>query len=216
MKLLRRHGSRWTRRRRAGHRLHREMDSPAGSDGPMLGLIMEYDALRGTQGAFHGDQHTPRARGAAAALALKEYFESAKLKGACGFTARLPRKWPARQEHHARCGRSSRARRSWCGVTPRARAVPRRVRHLLPQHQRGEIRLYRPAVAPASSWNGRNALEAAGTLRRCGWTAIEYPARGLDPGRDSRVVAPNVVPDRAVVDYYVRYPTASTSSTSRR
>ncbi len=31
--------------------------SPAGAGGPTLGLIAEYDALRGTQGDFHGDQH---------------------------------------------------------------------------------------------------------------------------------------------------------------
>ena len=27
--------------------------------GPTLGIILEYDALRGTKGAFHGDQHNP-------------------------------------------------------------------------------------------------------------------------------------------------------------
>ncbi|MDP2958704.1 MAG: hypothetical protein Q8N53_19925 [Longimicrobiales bacterium] len=32
--------------------------SPAGTAGPTLGLIGEYDALRGTQGNFHGDQPT--------------------------------------------------------------------------------------------------------------------------------------------------------------
>jgi len=31
--------------------------SPAGAGGPTLGLIAEYDALRGTQSDFHGDQH---------------------------------------------------------------------------------------------------------------------------------------------------------------
>src|SRR5256886_671131 len=31
--------------------------SPAGATGPTLGLIAEYDALRGTQGDFHRDQH---------------------------------------------------------------------------------------------------------------------------------------------------------------
>ena len=31
--------------------------SPAGSDGAVLGLIGEYDALRDIDGPFHGDQH---------------------------------------------------------------------------------------------------------------------------------------------------------------
>ena len=29
-----------------------------GTPGPNLGVILEYDALRGTKGAFHGDQHS--------------------------------------------------------------------------------------------------------------------------------------------------------------
>ena len=37
-------------------------DSPAGTGGPTLGIIVEYDALRGTKEAFHGCQHNARAR----------------------------------------------------------------------------------------------------------------------------------------------------------
>ena len=49
--------------------------SPAGAGGPTLGLIAEYDALRGTQGDFHGDQHNAQSPVAfAAARALKEYM----------------------------------------------------------------------------------------------------------------------------------------------
>ena len=41
----------------------------------MLGLIAEYDALRDTEGPFHGDQHNAQSPVAfAAALALKEYL----------------------------------------------------------------------------------------------------------------------------------------------
>ena len=29
-----------------------------GTPSPYLGVILEYDALRGTKGAFHGDQHS--------------------------------------------------------------------------------------------------------------------------------------------------------------
>jgi len=49
--------------------------SPGGANGPTLGLIAEYDALRGTQGDFHGDQHNAQSPVAfAAARALKEYM----------------------------------------------------------------------------------------------------------------------------------------------
>src|SRR4029077_21090484 len=57
-------------------------DPPAGTNGPTLGLIGEYDALRGTQGAFHGDQHNAQTPVAiAAAKALAEYMTEAKGRG---------------------------------------------------------------------------------------------------------------------------------------
>ncbi|HEX3867003.1 MAG TPA: hypothetical protein VHV78_09630, partial [Gemmatimonadaceae bacterium] len=44
-----------------------------GSGAPHLGVIVEYDALRGTQGAFHGDQHSTQGPiGIAAAIAVAE------------------------------------------------------------------------------------------------------------------------------------------------
>src|SRR5215470_15155620 len=49
---------------------------------PGLGIILEYDALRGTKGAFHGDQHSAQGPvGIAAAIAIAEYLERAKLPG---------------------------------------------------------------------------------------------------------------------------------------
>src|SRR5450759_4059197 len=42
---------------------------------PTLGVIVEYDALRGTKGAFHGDQHSAQGPvGMAAAIAMSEYL----------------------------------------------------------------------------------------------------------------------------------------------
>ena len=42
---------------------------------PTLGIIVEYDALRGTKGAFHGDQHSAQGPvGIAAAVAIAEYL----------------------------------------------------------------------------------------------------------------------------------------------
>src|SRR2546428_5340757 len=56
--------------------------SPAGASGPTLGLIAEYDALRGTQGDFHGDQHNAQSPVAfAAARALLEYMTQARVPG---------------------------------------------------------------------------------------------------------------------------------------
>src|SRR6267142_5500519 len=41
---------------------------------PVLGVILEYDALRGTKGAFHGDQHSAQGpAGLAAAIAMSEF-----------------------------------------------------------------------------------------------------------------------------------------------
>ena len=43
----------------------------------MLGVILEYDALRGTKGAFHGDQHSAQGPvGMAAAIAMAEYLDA--------------------------------------------------------------------------------------------------------------------------------------------
>jgi metal-dependent amidase/aminoacylase/carboxypeptidase family protein len=59
-----------------------------------------------------------------------------------------------------------------------------------------------------SSWNGRNALEAAVQFYsgvdhlRSTWRQ-EHSVQGVIPEGGA---APNVVPDRAVVDYFIRYP----------
>ena len=56
--------------------------SPAGASGPTLGLIAEYDALRGTQGDFHGDQHNAQSPVAfAAARGLMDYMSQARVPG---------------------------------------------------------------------------------------------------------------------------------------
>ncbi|MGB6875095.1 MAG: hypothetical protein WBD87_03580, partial [Candidatus Acidiferrales bacterium] len=46
-----------------------------GTPGPNLGVILEYDALRGTKGPFHGDQHSAQGPvGMAAAVAMAEFL----------------------------------------------------------------------------------------------------------------------------------------------
>ena len=53
-----------------------------GTAGPNLGVILEYDALRGTKGAFHGDQHSTQGPiGIAAAVAVAEFLTRTKTPG---------------------------------------------------------------------------------------------------------------------------------------
>ncbi len=56
--------------------------SPAGEDGPTLGIIVEYDALRGTEDPFHGCQHNAQSPvGFAVARALAEHMEREGVPG---------------------------------------------------------------------------------------------------------------------------------------
>src|SRR5947207_15360731 len=49
---------------------------------PTLGIIVEYDALRGTKGPFHGDQHSAQGPvGLAAAIAVSEYLARTRTSG---------------------------------------------------------------------------------------------------------------------------------------
>jgi amidohydrolase len=185
--------------------------SPAGANGPTLGLIAEYDALRGTQGDFHGDQHNAQSPVAlAAARALTEHMTRARLPGRV-----IVYGTPAEE------------------VDPPAKfilwkaGVFKGADILVRSHSSTETRRDRPGFGvccldidavkytftgrPAhqlASWNGRNALEAAVQF----YSAVDHLRSTWRP--DARVqgvipeggVAPNVVPDRAVVDYFIRFP----------
>src|SRR5438094_4147778 len=53
-----------------------------GTPGPNLGVILEYDALRGTTRDFHGDQHSAQGPvGMAAAVAVAEFLTRSKTPG---------------------------------------------------------------------------------------------------------------------------------------
>ena len=186
-------------------------DSPAGVNGPTLGIIVEYDALRGTTGAFHGCQHNAQSPvGFAAGIALMELMQQKRLPGRIriygtpaeemGPPAKVTL-WQAGvfegadilvRSHGA--GETSRNRAGF-GVCCLNINMVRYVYEGRPAHQR-------------SSWNGRNALSAAVQF----YTAVDHLRPSLRP--ESVIqgvipeggVAPNVVPDRAVVDYYIRYP----------
>jgi amidohydrolase len=187
--------------------------SPAGAGGPILGLIGEYDALRGTQGDFHGDQHNAQSPVAiAAARALAEHMTRKNVPGRIVIYGT-----PAEE------------------VDPPAKRIMRDAGVfegadiLVRSHSTSETRRDRPGFGvcclnidavkyvfsgqPAhqlASWNGRNALEAAVQFYssvdhlRSSWRP-EHRVQGVIPEGG---VAPNVVPDRAVVDYFIRYPDA--------
>lgn len=185
--------------------------SPAGATGPTLGLIAEYDALRGTQGDFHGDQHNAQSPVAlAAARALTEYMAAARAPGRL-----IVYGTPAEE------------------TDPPAKfilwkaGVFKGADLLVRSHSTTETRRDRPGFGvcclnidavkytftgrPAhqlASWNGRNALEAAVQF----YSAVDHLRSTWRP--DHRVqgvipeggVAPNVVPDHTVVDYFIRFP----------
>lgn len=185
--------------------------SPAGANGPTLGLIGEYDALRGTQGDFHGDQHNAQTPVAiAAALALRDYMTEKRVPGRIAIYGTPaeevgpPAKTTMWQAGVFR-GADILMRSHSSTATTRARAgfgvccldinMAKYVFKGRPSHQ-------------MSSWNGRNALEAAVMF----YTAVDRLRSSLRPEAviqgtiPEGGIAPNVVPDRAVVDYYLRYP----------
>ena len=187
-------------------------ESPAGANGPTLGLIGEYDALRGTLGDFHGDQHNAQTPVAiAAARAIMELMTERRIPGRIRIfgtpaeevgpptkttmqTAGVFRGTDILVRSHGSGGNTRRARAGF-GVCCLNINEVKYVFKGRPAHQ-------------LQSWNGRNALEAAVMF----YTAVDRLRSSLRPETSIQGVipeggiAPNVVPDRAVVDYYLRYP----------
>src|SRR5437762_2511806 len=132
--------------------------------GPNLGVIVEYDALRGTRGPFHGDQHSAQGPvGLAAAVAVAEYLTrtrtpgSVTVFGAPGEEMMPPNAKTEMHLAHAFDGMDILVRSHASSVTSR------------PAPGFGTCCLnivgakYTFSGAPAhqlQSWNGRNALEA--------------------------------------------------------
>lgn len=185
--------------------------SPAGPDGPTLGVILEYDALRGSTGAFHGDQHNAQGPVAiAAAVAVQELMAEEGMPGrvmAFGTPAEEVPPPPKATMYRAGVfdpadvlvrshgGRgTSRSRPGFGSCCLNIDAVQYTF-HGRPAHQR-------------QSWHGRNALTAAVEL----YTGVDHMRSNWRPEASIQATipeggtAPNVVPERAVVDYYVRYP----------
>ena len=180
--------------------------------GPVLGIIVEYDALRGTNGDFHGDQHSSQGPvGLAAAQAIAEWLVASKTPGqvvVIGTPAEEMMPPPAKTVMHeqhvfdaldiaVRSHSNLASSRAAAGFGSCCLNIDG-VRYTFggaPAHQ-------------MTPWDGRNAL-----------TAVRHLFDNIDALRgtfrpETRIQgiiteggkAPNVVPDRAVADFYVRYP----------
>jgi amidohydrolase len=179
---------------------------------PHMGVILEYDALRGTKGAFHGDQHSAQGPvGIAVAVAMSEYLTKARLPGSItvfgtpGEEMMPPNAKTEMHLAHAFDGMD---------VIVRSHASAQTSR---PAYGFGTCCLnidgvkYTFSGAPAhqmTSWNGRNALEAVIHL----FNNIDAVRSSIRP--EARIqgiiteggAAPNVTPDRTAADFYIRYP----------
>ncbi len=193
-----------------------------GKVSPNLGVIVEYDALRGTKGAFHGDQHSAQGPvGLAAAVAVTEYLERSKTPGTVtvyGTPAEEMMPPPSKTVMHQA------AVFNGADVIVRSHSSLATAR---PAPGFGTCCLNIDGVryifsgAPAHQmmpWNGRNALEAVIQLfnhvnsLRLVWRPETRVQGIISEGG----VAPNVVPDRAVADFYIRYPDAAYLAQVRR
>jgi amidohydrolase len=179
---------------------------------PTLGVILEYDALRGTKGAFHGDQHSAQGPiGIAAAVAMAEYLTSAHAAGSVvvygtpGEEMMPPNAKTVMHQAHVFDGADIIVRSHSSAATSR------------PAPGFGTCCLnidgvkYTFSGAPAhqmTSWNGRNALEGVIHL----FENIDSVRSSIRP--EARIqgiiteggAAPNVTPDRTAADFYIRYP----------
>jgi amidohydrolase len=182
------------------------------NSGPNLGVILEYDALRGTKGPFHGDQHSTQGPiGMAAAIAIAEYLDANKLPGTVtvfgtpGEEMMPPVAKTVMFDAGVFRGMDVLIRSHSTSATTR------------PAPGFGTCCLnidgvkYTFSGAPAhqmTPWAGRNALEAVIHL----FNNIDSVRSTIRPeARIQGVIteggaAPNVVPDRTVADFYIRYP----------
>lgn len=182
--------------------------------GPNLGIILEYDALRGTVRAFHGDQHSTQGPiGIAVAVAMAEFLTRTKTPGSVvvfgtpGEEMMPPNAKTVMFEAGVFNGMD---------ILIRSHAVSATTR---PAPGFGTCCMnidgvkYTFSGAPAhqlQAWNGRNALEAVVHL----FENIDSVRSNIRPeARIQGVIleggaAPNVVPDRTVADFYIRYPDA--------
>ncbi|MEZ5293738.1 MAG: peptidase dimerization domain-containing protein [Vicinamibacterales bacterium] len=179
---------------------------------PNLGVIVEYDALRGTQGAFHGDQHCAQGPvGIAAAIAVAEFLAAEHLPGTVTVFGT-----PAEELLEPSAKTVMHKANVFHGMDVIVRSHASTVTSR-PAPGFGTCCLnidgvkYTFSGAPAhqmTAWNGRNALTAVIKL----FDNIDGVRSNIRP--EARIqgiiteggAAPNVVPDRTQADFYIRYP----------
>src|SRR5262245_49027048 len=179
---------------------------------PNLGIIVEYDALRGTAGPFHGDQHSAQGPvGLAVAVAIAEFLTKSHIPGSVtvfgtpGEEMMPPNAKTDMHLAHVFDGMDVIVRSHSSSQTSR------------PAPGFGTCCMnidgvkYTFSGAPAhqlTSWNGRNALEGVIHL----FNNIDAVRSSIRPeARIQGVIteggaAPNVTPDRTAADFYIRYP----------
>jgi amidohydrolase len=180
---------------------------------PNLGVILEYDALRGTKGAFHGDQHSTQGPiGMAAAIAMAEWLDRAHAQGSVVvFGTPAEEMFPPAKTMMFQAGAFKDM-----DVIVRSHSSSATSR---PAPGFGSCCLNIDAVkyifsgAPAhqmTPWAGRNALEGVIALFNNidGIRMVLRPEARVQGVIPEGGAAPNVVPDRAVGDFYIRYPDA--------
>ena len=183
-----------------------------GTPGPNLGVILEYDALRGTTRDFHGDQHSAQGPvGMAAAVAVAEFLSSSKTPGTVTVYGTPAEEVGAPE---------AKTTMYEAGVFKGADVLVRS--HSSTGTQRSaagfgsccmniDVVHYTFAGAPAhqlQAWEGRDALLGVIEL----FNHIDALRKNVRPeARIQGIIteggrAPNVVPDRAAAEVWIRYP----------
>jgi amidohydrolase len=179
---------------------------------PNLGVILEYDALRGTTRPFHGDQHSTQGPiGMAAAIAIAEALDRTHAPGSVTVIGTPGEEM---MPPNAKTDMFKAGVFNGIDILVRSHSVNTTSR-AAPGFGTCCLNIdgvkYTFSGAPAhqmTPWAGRNALEAVIHL----FNNIDAIRSSLRP--EARVqgviteggAAPNVVPDRAVADFYIRYP----------
>ena len=183
-----------------------------GTPGPNLGVIVEYDALRGTSRDFHGDQHSAQGPvGIAAAVAVAEFLASSKTPGTVTVYGT-----PAEEL----ASPAAKTVMYNAGVFNGADVLVRSHSSTATQApgpgfgsccMNINVMHYVFSGAPAhqlQAWDGRDALMGVVEL----FNHIDGLRKTMRPETKIQGIiteggkAPNVVPDRAAAEFWIRYP----------
>jgi amidohydrolase len=183
-----------------------------GTPGPNLGVILEYDALRGTKGAFHGDQHSAQGPvGMAAGIAIAEFLTrthtpgTVTMYGTPGEEMMPPEAKTVMMDAGVFKGADIIVRSHSTAATSRSAAG---FGTCCMNIDGVKYTFYGAPAHQLTAWNGRNALEAVIKL----FNNIDSVRSNIRPeARIQGVIteggaAPNVVPDKTSADFYIRYP----------